>query len=86
MGRQREPKDKGMENPERDEEKTRDERLGGLSRGILLEIEQDVNILLYIEPTRQSEKVFPGEARASGAVSALSKIPPFFVKSPIPRL
>lgn len=28
-------------------------------RGILFEIQRDVNILLYIEPERQSEKVSP---------------------------
>lgn len=32
-------------------------------RGILFEIQRDVNILLYIEPERQSEKVSPGEMR-----------------------
>jgi len=30
---------------------------------LLFEIQRDVNILLYIEPERQSEKVFPGKMR-----------------------
>lgn len=42
-------------------------------REILLEIQRDVNILLYIEPERQSEKVFPGETREAS-------FPPFFRK------
>lgn len=49
-------------------------------RGILLEIQRDVNILLYIELARQSEKVFSSEARAAPSFSsALSEIPPFFI-------
>jgi hypothetical protein len=51
----------------------------GDGRGILLEIQRDVNILLYIEPARQSEKVFSGEARAASFSSALSEISPSFI-------
>lgn len=40
-------------------------------RGILFEIQRDVNILLYIEPERQSEKVFPDEMRAASFPSEI---------------
>jgi len=45
----------------------------GDGRGILLEIQRDVNILLYIEPARQSKKVFSDEARAAPFSSVISE-------------
>lgn len=62
--------------------KWRDENEGasrarGDVRGILLEILRDVNILLYIELKRQSEKVSPGETREAS-------FPPLFRKFCLP--
>jgi hypothetical protein len=49
-------------------------------RGILLKIQRDVNILLYIELERQSEKVFRRNKK-SVISSALSEIPPSFIEA-----
>lgn len=56
---------------------------GGTRDEILLEIQRDVNILLYIEAARQSEKVFSGEVCAQAvSLSTFSGISlSFFVES-----
>jgi len=59
-----------------EERKRRNAR--GDGRGILLEIQSDVNILLYIELARQSEKVFSSEAKAR------RRFPPLFRRFCLP--
>lgn len=48
-------------------------------RGILLEIQRDVNILLYIEPERTKWKSFPRRNERGIVSSALSEIPLSFI-------
>lgn len=42
---------------------------------LLFEIQRDVNILLYIEPERQSEKVFLGKMREASLPSFFRNLP-----------